>query len=256
MRRRILAALAFLLLAATSLAAPPEKLSRRASLIRSFANRWIGTPYLWGGTTREGIDCSGYSRQMYRDLFDVEIPRTTKDQIHLGRGIPITLRDLGAGFEPGDLFFYVDSIGVPSHVIIYAGNKQFTHSVSPRGVVLEGMKALWGRRVVGRRALVPSKGGGPTFDAIPAAGPAVPLEIPCPPEIQAAPEDVRKFSRQLISGADIVERKDRELCEWKALARRLASSPSPEAKANVSRIEQQVEWLQSIEALRGVIDGQ
>lgn len=243
-------------MASVASAAPSEKLSRRAVAIRTFANRWLGTAYLWGGSTREGIDCSAYVRQMYRELFNVELPRTTKDQIHLGRGLAIDPRNLGKGFEPGDLFFYVDSIGVPSHVVTYAGNEQFTHSVSPRGVVLEGMKALWGRRVVGRRVLVPSKGGGARYDAIPAAGPAVPMEIPCPPDIRAAPEDVRRFSRQEITAADMLARKDREICEWKALAARLGSSPDAVGKANVARIEQQIDWLQSLEALRGVLEEQ
>src|SRR6185503_17638703 len=53
----------------------------RAARIRDFANRWLGTPYLWGGDARGGIDCSGYSREMYREVFKVELPRTTKDQI-------------------------------------------------------------------------------------------------------------------------------------------------------------------------------
>ena len=139
---------------------------------KRFAFSWLGTSYLWGGTTRSGIDCSGFLREMFRTVYNVELPRTTRDQINLGREVRIDFRDLGKNFEPGDLFFYVDSTGTPNHVVTYIGQGQFTHSAGGRGVVIDGWKALWGRRIVGRRVLVPAREGGTVDDGpIPALAP-------------------------------------------------------------------------------------
>src|SRR5882672_10902629 len=77
--RRIIArflALTFVL-AFAGLAEGSTAPGSRAARIRDFANRWLGTPYAWGGDSKAGIDCSGYLRQMFRELFNVELPRTT-----------------------------------------------------------------------------------------------------------------------------------------------------------------------------------
>ncbi len=218
----------------------------RANELRNFAFSWLGTPYLWGGTQRTGIDCSGFLREMFRTVYNVELPRTTRDQINLGREVRIDFRDLGKNFEPGDLFFYVDATGTPNHVVTYIGQGQFTHSAGGRGVVVEGFKALWGRRVVGRRVLVPAREtGGVDQGPIPALAAFRPQEVPCPPSIRARPEDVRRYRVETMGNQLEV----RELCEWKALREALLAKPGPASEANARRIGQQVEWLDSLEAL-------
>lgn len=222
------------------------KAKARAQQLRSFAFSWLGTPYLWGGTTRSGIDCSGFLREMFRTVYNVELPRTTRDQINLGREVRIDFRDLGKNFEPGDLFFYVDSTGTPNHVVTYIGQGQFTHSAGGRGVVVDGWKALWGRRIVARRVLVPAREGSSADEGpIPALAAFRPQEVPCPPSIRARPEDVRRYRVEPL-GAALA---NRELCEWRALKDALEAKPGPVSAENAQRIAQQIEWLDSLEAL-------
>ena len=216
----------------------------RANQLRSFASSWLGTPYLWGGTTRSGIDCSGFLREMFRTVYNVELPRTTRDQINLGREVRIDFRDLGKKFEPGDLFFYVDSTGTPNHVVTYIGQGQFTHSAGGRGVVIEGWKALWGRRIVGRRVLEPAREGSTIDDGpIPALAAFRPQEVPCPPSIRARPDDVRRYR---VEPLDVRELYSRELCQVHALRDTLRETPNPIADANVERLVPYIEVLKSM----------
>jgi hypothetical protein len=236
----------------TETAAPLSGRARaRAVKMRSFASHWLGTPYLWGGETREGIDCSGYQRELFRTLFNVELPRTTRDQILLGVDVPIVPTALGRNFEPGDLFFYVDMTGTPNHVVTYIGDGQFTHSAGGRGVVIDGMQAIWGRRIVGRRVLIPARGDGNNFGAIPAAGPITPIAIPCPPTITPNPEQVRRYLREPI--ADTRDLGLKEICEWRALGTALKKRGGPAVEANLTKIDQSIEWLESIEYLEGTM---
>ena len=53
-------------------------------LLRSEANRWKGTPHRLGGNSRKGIDCSGFVSKIYKNLFNIRLPRSTKDQVRVG----------------------------------------------------------------------------------------------------------------------------------------------------------------------------
>lgn len=230
--------------------------AQRARRLRAFAQDWLGTPYLWGGTTKSGIDCSGFLREMFRRIYNVELPRTTSQQISLGVPIRIDRAQLGRGFEPGDLFFYVDSTGTPNHVVTYIGSGQFTHSASGRGVVIDGYNALWGRRIIARRVLVPAGAGdapGGAFEPIAPSGPLVAEEIPCPPSIRARAEEIRRFRVEPIG--DLRPYASREICDWKALKSALLARPGPATQENAARIDRQIEWLESIEALKEQIGG-
>lgn len=234
------------------------KARERALKIKGFADRWLGTPYLWGGTTKTGVDCSGYAREMFRELFRAELPRTTSQQIYTGQAVHLSPSALGAGFEPGDLFFYVDRVGVPNHVVVYIGDGKFTHSASGRGVVVEGWKALYGRRIVGRRVLLPaSKGGsgGPSeqLPYIPAAGPlAGAVEVPCPPSYRARPEHLASYRSRPISSVGALGLV--EICEWKALRAGLTERGGPAVAGNVAKIDAQIEWMESLDFLKDVMD--
>jgi hypothetical protein len=267
-----LAAALFVLLPAVAIASPPgdaielpkktaashRELSgralSRAQRLREFAYSWLGTPYLWGGTTRNGIDCSGYLRQMFRTIYDLELPRTTREQINLGTAVTLDPNDLGKGLEPGDLFFYLDRVGNTTHVVTYIGEGKFTHSASGRGVVIEGFKALWGRRIVGRRVLVPATGDGniAARGAIPAAAPIQPLEVPCPPTVRARDEEVRRFRLEPIGS--FAGYADREICDWRALKSALERATGPASADNIKRIDVQIDWLERIDSLKEQLD--
>src|SRR5688572_17234870 len=184
---RLLVAIALAIVAST---AP----SARGAQIRSFANRWLGTPYQWGGNSKNGIDCSAFLREMYRELFNIELPRTTRQQIDLGIDLRIDKTTPGSGLEPGDLIFYIDSTGVPNHVVVFMGGNMITHSVSGRGVVIEPIRKVFGRRIVARRLLVPSTDGTGSYGPIPPAGPIVVQDIPCPDDYTAKRFEVRAYS--------------------------------------------------------------
>lgn len=220
----------------------------RSGAIRAFAERWLGTPYLWGGDAHTGIDCSAYLRQMYRALFGVELPRTTKQQIDLGIDLPVSREKPERNWAPGDLIFFIDRAGVPSHVVVYMGHSQLTHSVSGRGVVIDGMKQLWGRRIVARRLLVPRPDDRGGYGPVPAAGPIIPHEVPCPPEVVARPLEVRRFKTRRIE--DVTELGDRDICDYRALASALEHTGSI-GKDNADKLRAHAEWLERIDALKG-----
>ncbi len=219
--------------------------SDRAAAIRAFTNSWLGTPYLWGGTTRTGIDCSAFLREMYRELFAIELPRTTKQQIGLGMDLAMDPRNLSRGLEPGDLIFYIDRLGIPNHVVTYAGKDTIAHSVSGRGVVFDPISKIYGRRVVARRLLIPKSGGNRGFAAIPPAGPILPKEIPCPPEFKARPHELRLWSNKLITELKVFG--DRELCEVRVLKEALRAKDAPIARQNADKLDFVEQYLENID---------
>lgn len=86
------------------------------------AKRFLGVPYLWGGKSFFGIDCSGLIQTNLK-FFNHNFPRDTKDQIKMGREIP------RAEIRPGDLLFF------ERHVALAISNKSFIHSSLSQGGV-------------------------------------------------------------------------------------------------------------------------
>lgn len=77
------------------------------------------TPYLWGGTTPKGFDCSGFAQYLYGKA-GISIPRTTYTQWTAPNARPVAQGDL----LPGDLVFFKGSDsrgGLPGHVGVYIG---------------------------------------------------------------------------------------------------------------------------------------
>jgi len=94
------------------------------------AHMMMGIPYVWGGTSIKGLDCSGFTKRVFQ-LNGVQLPRDASQQVHIGE-----LVDTKNGFEnlmPGDLLFFgsIDHITGKekiSHVAIYLGNLEFIHA--------------------------------------------------------------------------------------------------------------------------------
>ncbi|WP_122819850.1 C40 family peptidase [Varibaculum vaginae] len=90
----------------------------RAAVI-AYAKRFIGVPYVWGGTTPSGFDCSGLVQYVYRNAVGVNLPRVSQAQLNAGRHI-------SAGqAQPGDMVNYY------THVGIYLGNGYMIHAPQP-----------------------------------------------------------------------------------------------------------------------------
>jgi cell wall-associated NlpC family hydrolase len=108
------------------------------------ARRQLGVPYVWGGASRGGFDCSGFTMYVYRHI-GRSLPHGATDQAR--RGVRVSLRDL----EPGDLVFWGGS-GYYSHVAMYAGHGRIIEAPSAGKVVsydrLSG--AATARRLIGK----------------------------------------------------------------------------------------------------------
>ncbi|MGJ0907917.1 SH3 domain-containing protein [Clostridium botulinum] len=92
--------------------------------VTSYARQYLGTPYVYGGTSPSGFDCSGFVQYVYRNAAGISLPRTTYDQI--GVGSRVSQDQL----QPGDLVF-PDA----GHVGIYIGGGQMIHASKPGDVV-------------------------------------------------------------------------------------------------------------------------
>lgn len=97
-------------------------------------DRYIGIPYRYGGDSEAGIDCSAFTRRVYRSQ-NVELPRSSMEQSFVGFGIG------GEIMRPGDLVFFDPSIvGRISHVGVYLGNGIFAHASSSKGVTKSSIR--------------------------------------------------------------------------------------------------------------------
>ena len=97
--------------------------------LRNEYRRWLGTKHRLGGNDHNGIDCSGFVQAVYRNAFQINLPRTTVGQVKQGQSI---------GFQDmriGDLVFF-KTPDTPRHVGIYLGKSQFVHASKSSGVTV------------------------------------------------------------------------------------------------------------------------
>lgn len=113
--------------------------------IRSF----IGVPYIWGGESRNGTDCSGFTVVVYREQ-GLRLPRVSRQQYMVGRTVP-SINQLNYG----DLVFFAGSgFGSVSHVGIYVGEGRFAHASCSRGVTISSLnKRYYTRRYAGAKRI-------------------------------------------------------------------------------------------------------
>ena len=92
--------------------------SGAGAAVMEAGERYLGVPYLWGGTSAAtGFDCSGFVQQVFSDL-GISLPRVSKDQSRAGVEVPGGL----AAAQPGDLIYWNGVGGRPNHIGIYAGD--------------------------------------------------------------------------------------------------------------------------------------
>ena len=111
--------------------------------------RWKGTRHRLGGSSRQGIDCSGFVKSVYKDAFNINLPRTTKAQVR--RGISVSFDEL----QPGDLIFFKPP-DYPRHVGIFLSRSQFVHASKTKGVTISKIDAhYWGKYYWTARRIIP-----------------------------------------------------------------------------------------------------
>ncbi|MBD3369827.1 NlpC/P60 family protein [Candidatus Fermentibacteria bacterium] len=107
----------------------------RGSLENSLSSEiqsWLGTPYVYGGESKSGVDCSGLTQQVFAAV-GISIPRRASEQAEAAQDVsPGELRF-------GDLLFFNTSGSGISHVGVYVGNGFFVHASSSRGVVRQSI---------------------------------------------------------------------------------------------------------------------
>ncbi len=118
--------------------------------LRQEYRRWLGTQHRLGGSGRGGIDCSGFVSAVYKDVFNIELPRTTRSQVRQGRVIPFE------NLRAGDLVFFKPP-SYPRHVGIYLGGSEFVHASKKNGVTVSKIdKVYWGKYYWTARRVLPS----------------------------------------------------------------------------------------------------
>jgi cell wall-associated NlpC family hydrolase len=104
----------------------------REALVQT-AKKYLGTPYVWGGTSPSGFDCSGFLNYVY-DKHDIDLPRTTSDIWNIGSRVSRP--------EVGDIVMFETYKPGPSHAGIYIGSNEFIHS-GDRGVEITSMNNVY-----------------------------------------------------------------------------------------------------------------
>ena len=110
---------------------------------------YLGKPYRGTSSYDDGVDCSMFTRDVYRKFNNMILPRVSKDQAKEGK--PVHFNNL----QYGDLVFYKTDGRDISHVGIYVGGMHFIHSSSSKGVIITDMnEKYWSKRYAGARRIL------------------------------------------------------------------------------------------------------
>ncbi|MBR5581495.1 MAG: C40 family peptidase, partial [Treponema sp.] len=134
---------------------PNESLEARQKMI-AYSKQFVGVPYVYGGASKSGMDCSGLIFTVANDAIGVKLPRSTS-------GLYSTVRIIkDSEKEPGDLVFFKTVGNKISHVGLYMGNNQFIHAASDgpnTGVIISSLKeSYWNSTYAGAGRFLPSIG--------------------------------------------------------------------------------------------------
>ena len=109
----------------------------------AFVNQWLNTPYRFGGNSKEGIDCSGFTSELMKVVFGAALPHSAKGQYRCVEKID------KEELQEGDLVFFNTRGGV-SHVGVYLKNRFFVHSSTKEGVTISSLdEKYYHRKFIG-----------------------------------------------------------------------------------------------------------
>ncbi|OQP58099.1 hypothetical protein A3860_07155 [Niastella vici] len=113
----------------------------------TFIDKWMKTPYKYGGIDENGIDCSGFIQRLLNDVYNIQVPRTSAQQFFTKNVEPFHDNSY---FSEGDLVFFCTVPGNPiSHVGMYLRNRYFINASTSSGVSLASLDdPYWKKRFV------------------------------------------------------------------------------------------------------------
>lgn len=99
-----------------------------------FIDEWMGVPYKYGGKDKNGIDCSGFTSLLYREVYNKNVSGPTSSLIDLTNIIS------ESNLKEGDMvFFHFEKKGKVSHVGVYLQNNKFVHATTKKGVMINDL---------------------------------------------------------------------------------------------------------------------
>jgi len=119
----------------------------RSTLMQAY-REWKGTPYVLGGASSRGVDCSSFVRIVFDNYFGIEVPSNTRTQLNAGTSIRrLSLRT-------GDLVFF-RTCRKTLHVGIITEGKDFLHASTSKGVMISNLKEYyWSSRYLAARRVL------------------------------------------------------------------------------------------------------
>lgn len=99
-----------------------------------FIDQWIGVKYKFGGTTKDGVDCSGFANILYKEVYKTVLPRSSQDIAKELKTISKT------NLSEGDILIFDIENKKNSHVGIYLKNNKFVHSSTSNGVIISSLE--------------------------------------------------------------------------------------------------------------------
>ncbi|USK57988.1 C40 family peptidase [Peribacillus asahii] len=119
--------------------------SSSAELVKE-AKKYLNVPYVWGGSTPKGFDCSGFLTYVFKESSNTTLPRTVAEIYKKGTKVSTP--------KVGDVVFFETYKPGASHAGIYIGNDQFIHSSSSKGVSITSMNnSYWKERYLGAKRM-------------------------------------------------------------------------------------------------------
>jgi cell wall-associated NlpC family hydrolase len=110
----------------------------------SFIESWYGTPYRYGGFSKDGVDCSGFTQALMSNIYQLNLPRISAEQYNQSKRI--SRKEL----KEGDLVFFKTNGSSISHVGVYLRNNKFVHASTSSGVMINDLNDdYYARRFAG-----------------------------------------------------------------------------------------------------------
>lgn len=102
-----------------------------------FVDEWMGVPYKNAGMSKSGVDCSGFTVLLQKEIFSRSVPRIAKNMADNIK------RKYEEDLEEGDLVFFDFGGQKFSHVGVYLKNNRFVHASTSKGVIVSNLKDAW-----------------------------------------------------------------------------------------------------------------